>query len=87
VAGVAPVFVSVPRGRIQAAGGQLFGGDLYFGDFLDLPPHTVAVAEAPRVLGLKLSGFEASLRHTFEWHQAQPRRPKDYALEDRLLDP
>ena len=85
VAGVEPDFVDVPRARIQTAGGQLFGRDIYFGDFLDLPPYTEIVEKAPRMLGLTLADFEAALRETFTWYLAQPRRRADYAFEDRLL--
>jgi nucleoside-diphosphate-sugar epimerase len=84
-AGLAPTFVAVPRTRIRAAGGQLFGHDIYFGDFLDLPPYTEVVEKAPRVLGLTLADFETALRETFAWYQTQPRRPADYVFEDRLL--
>ena len=51
IAGVAPAFVAVPRKRIRESGGQLVGGNLYFGEFLDLPPHTEVVEKAPRLLG------------------------------------
>lgn len=84
-AGVTPTFVAVPRTRIRAAGGQLFGRDIYFGDFLDLPPYTEVVEKAPRMLGLVLADFETALRETFGWYETQPRRPADYAFEDRLL--
>ena len=84
-AGVEPRLVPVPRARIQAAGGRVVGGNLYFGEFLDLPPHTEIVEKAPRVLGVTPTLLEDALRAGFAWYQSQPRRPVDYALEERLL--
>src|SRR6185436_6900819 len=48
VAGMTPTFASIPRDAIQAAGGQLMGSNIYFGDYLDLPPHTTVIEKAPR---------------------------------------
>jgi 2'-hydroxyisoflavone reductase len=85
VAGVQPTFVSIPRTTIHAAGGQLFMGNLYFGEYLDLPPHTSVVEKAPRLLGVRPTPIEQALQHGFAWYRAEPRRPADYAFEDRLL--
>jgi 2'-hydroxyisoflavone reductase len=85
VAGVAPVLIPIARDKIRTAGGQLIGPCLYFGEFLDLPPHTEVVEKAERVLGVNLTPLDAALREGFAWYQAQPRRPTDYAWEDRLL--
>ena len=85
VAGVAPRFVSVPRSRIEAAGGQLLGGNLYFGEFLDLPPHTTVIEKAPRILGVRPSALDTALASSYAWYRAQPRRPVDYSFEDTLL--
>jgi nucleoside-diphosphate-sugar epimerase len=85
VAGREPEFVSVPRATIMAAGGQLAGKDLYFGEYLDLPPHTVNVEKARSVLGNVPTPLDTALRLGFEWYKTQPRRPSDYAPEDRLL--
>jgi nucleoside-diphosphate-sugar epimerase len=85
VAGVEPTVVPVPRARIQGAGGQLVGTNLYFGEYLDLPPHTEIVEKAPRLLGVTPTPIEAALRAGFDWYMTQPRRPADYTLEDRLL--
>jgi 2'-hydroxyisoflavone reductase len=85
VAGREPELVSVPRATIATAGGQLAGGNLYFGEFLDLPPHTVNVDKAHQLLGIDPTPLDAALRLGFEWYATQPRRPSDYALEDRLL--
>ena len=84
-AGVSPTFVSVPRATILAAGGQLMMTNLYFGEYLDLPPHVSIVEKAPRLLGVSPTPFETAIGETFAWYTAQPRRPADYAFEDRLL--
>lgn len=85
VAGREAKLVNVPRSTIMSAGGQLAGKDLYFGEYLDLPPHTVNVDKARRVLGVIPTPLETALRLGFEWYATQPRRPSDYAFEDRLL--
>ena len=56
-----PTFVSVPRERIRKAGGQLIGRDLFFGEYLDLPPHTEIVEKAPRLLGVAPTPLERAL--------------------------
>ncbi len=85
VAGCEPELVSVPRATIASAGGQLVGGNLYFGEFLDLPPHTVNVSKARQLLGIVPTPLDRALQSGFEWYATQPRRPSDYAFEDRLL--
>jgi 2'-hydroxyisoflavone reductase len=85
VAGVTPTFVAVPRQRILAAGGQLIGDRLYYGEYLDLPPHTEVVEKVTRLLGLTPTPLEAALREGFRWYLSQPRRPVDYTFEDRLI--
>ncbi|HEX6314934.1 MAG TPA: NAD-dependent epimerase/dehydratase family protein [Gemmatimonadaceae bacterium] len=85
VAGMTATFVSMPRTTILAAGGHAFTGNLYFGEFLDLPPHISVIEKAPRVLGVTPTSLEAALSASFAWYQAQPRRQVDYTFEDRLL--
>jgi 2'-hydroxyisoflavone reductase len=85
VAGVAPMFAPISRATIQAAGGDPFVGNLYFGEFLDLPPHMSVIEKAPRVLGVTPTSLEAALGESFAWYQAQPLRRVDYTFEDRLL--
>ena len=85
VAGIEPAFVPVPRATISAAGGRLVGDGLYFGEFLDLAPHTEVVEKATRLLGVTPTPLEAALRDGFAWYMAEPRRPLDYAFEDRLI--
>jgi nucleoside-diphosphate-sugar epimerase len=85
VAGIAPTLAPVPRRDILAAGGHRFRGNLYFGEYLDLPPMTETVEKVTRLLGVQPSGFEVTLRQGFEWYLTQPRRPVDYTVEDRVL--
>ena len=85
VAGVSARFAPMPRATILAAGGHPFAGNLYFGEFLDIPPHTSAIEKAPRVLGVTPTSLEAALGASFAWYAAQPRRQVDYTFEDRLL--
>ncbi|CAN5802397.1 hypothetical protein BH24ACI5_BH24ACI5_06560 [soil metagenome] len=85
VAGVEATFVSVRREAILAAGGQLVGEPLYFGEFLDLPPHTELVEKTSRLLGVTATSLDSALRGGFAWYTAQARRPVDYAFEDRLI--
>lgn len=85
VAGVEPAFVSMPRQTIHAAGGHPFMGNLYFGEFLDVPVHTSVVEKAAGVLGFTPTPFMAALEVSFEWYQGQPRRRIEYAFEDRLI--
>jgi nucleoside-diphosphate-sugar epimerase len=85
VAGAEPRLVPVPRADIMAKGGSLFMANLYFGEYLDLPPVTEVVEKVTRVLGVRPTAFEEGLRRGFDWYLAQPRRPVDYAFEDRVL--
>jgi 2'-hydroxyisoflavone reductase len=85
VAGIEPTFAAVPREAIHAAGGRLFMGNLYFGEVLDMPPHTSVVDKVERILGLTPTPLDTALRAGYEWYVEQPRRPIDYSFEDRLL--
>jgi hypothetical protein len=80
-----PRFASISRAAIREAGGDAFVGNLYFGEYLDLPPHTSTIEKAPRLLGVTPEKLEAALAKSFAWYQAQPRRQVDYSFEDRLL--
>jgi nucleoside-diphosphate-sugar epimerase len=84
-AGVEPILVPMPRAEIGAAGGQLIGSNLYFGEVLDLPAHTEVVEKAPRLLGVTPTRLDDALAASYAWYRTEPRRPVDYAFEDRLL--
>jgi nucleoside-diphosphate-sugar epimerase len=85
VAGTEPRFVAIPRAAIIEAGGQLVGDNVYFGEYLYLPPITTRIDKARRILGFEPTLFEAALGVTRDWYLTQPRRPIDYSFEDRLL--
>jgi 2'-hydroxyisoflavone reductase len=55
VAGVDAELVPIPREKLLAAGGDLFGPPLYFGVFLDIPPVTVSGDKVRDLLGLDLT--------------------------------
>jgi nucleoside-diphosphate-sugar epimerase len=85
IAGVTPEFAAIPRDAILAAGGHAVMGNLYFGQYLDIPPITTVIEKTPRMLGIEPLALEDGLRATWAWYSAQPRRPRDYSFEDRLL--
>jgi 2'-hydroxyisoflavone reductase len=85
IAGVSPTLVPVPRAAIHAAGGQLIGENVYFGDYLDIGGYTSVVEKAPRLLGAAVTPLETGLETAFAWYRTQPRRVVDYAFENRLL--
>jgi nucleoside-diphosphate-sugar epimerase len=84
-AGVTPTFVSLPRAAIHAAGGHPFARNLYFGEFIDVPPHTSRIEKASRMLGLTPTPLDVALAEGYAWYKAQPRRQRDYSFEDLLL--
>src|SRR4051812_1932126 len=85
VGGATPTFASVPRAAIHDAGGNAFSGNLYFGEYLDLPPHISVVEKAPRLLGVTPTKLDAAIAESFAWYQTQRQRVVDYTFEDRLL--
>lgn len=84
-AGVEPILAAVPRAAIHAAGGQLAGENIYYGEFLDLPPHISVVDKGRRVLGVEPTPLDEALRASYAWYRTQPRRAVDYTFEDGLL--
>jgi nucleoside-diphosphate-sugar epimerase len=61
------------------------GEPLYFGGFLDLFPISQTVEKARRLLGFTPTPLETALAAGHAWYLTQPRRPVDYAFEDRLI--
>ena len=85
-AGIEPTIVPVPRGEIEAAGGEVMGGNLYFGVYYDMPPITQNVSKAERLLGLLPTEFAAGLAETYESYlEKRVDSPIDYAFEDGLI--
>ena len=84
-AGVKPTFAPIPRAAIHAAGGHLFMGHLYFGEFLDLPVHTSSIDKVQDMLDVGPTPLDDALAAGYAWYKTQPARPRDYSFEDRLL--
>src|SRR5205085_5883221 len=82
-AGKEPKFVRSPRERILRAGGNPMGPKLYFGMYYDLPPITMVVNKAQRVLKLKPIDFDTGLKEEYRWYLRNKPYPKpDYSFED-----
>ena len=85
-AGKEPTYVRLQREKILQAGGHPMGPKLYFGMYFDLPPITMVIAEAQRVLKLKPTDFAEGLTDTYRWYERQrPFPPPDYTFENDLI--
>lgn len=85
-AGKKPNIVRIPRDRILMAGGHPLGPQLYFGVYFDMPPITMVINKAQRVLGLQPADFASGLKETYRWYLKHPTTPApDYKFEDGLL--
>ncbi len=85
-AGRHPTLVRVARERIIQAGGHVMHPPLYFGVYFDMPPITMVITKAQRVLTFKPTDFLAGLRETYRWYcRHHVRRPADYSFEDSLM--
>lgn len=79
--------VRVPRERILRSGGHPMGPRLYFGVYFDLPPVTMVISKAQRVLRFKPTPFLDGLKETYRWYLRHHTKPHiDYAFEDALLN-
>jgi nucleoside-diphosphate-sugar epimerase len=79
--------VRVPREKILRAGGHPLGPLLYFGTYYDMPPITMVIAKAQRVLKFKPTLFAEGLKETYRWYIRQRNHiRRDYGFEDSLLD-
>lgn len=78
--------VRMPRELILRMGGSPMGPKLYFGMYFDLPPITMMIAKAQRVLKFKHTDFLAGLKETHKWWKASGQKTnQDYGFEDQLL--
>jgi 2'-hydroxyisoflavone reductase len=86
VMGKVPTLVRVPRDLIVRAGGNAFVEPLYFGQYYDLPPSTMAGGRVKRVLNVAMTPFAAGLRETHKWYlkHGADKKP-DFAFEDKLI--
>ncbi len=81
-----PNIVRIPRDRIYQLGGHPMGPNLYFGVYFDIPPITMIVTKAQRVIGFKATPLQQGLKDTYRWYlRHQPKRTTDYSFEDKLL--
>jgi len=79
--------IRIPRERVYHAGGHVMSSPLYFGFYFDLPPITMIVTKAQRVLGLKPTDFAVGLKETYRWYvRHHTRGTIDYSFEDKLLN-
>jgi hypothetical protein len=87
VAGIkAPELVSIPRDLIVRSGGQVMGGNIYFGTHYDIPAITQIITKAQRMLAFKPFDFEEGLKVTYRAYLKETNHPKqDYSFEDSLL--
>ncbi|MBI4891589.1 MAG: NAD-dependent epimerase/dehydratase family protein [Acidobacteria bacterium] len=77
--------VRIPRERILRCGGHPMGPNLYFGMYFDLPPITMVISKAQRVLTFKPTPFADGLKETYKWYVRNHKRTMDYGFEDHLL--
>jgi nucleoside-diphosphate-sugar epimerase len=78
--------IPLPREAMLEAGGHPMGPKLYFAMYYDVPPITMRIDKARRVLGFMPSNFDDALRRTYEWwRESRPFPPPDYSFEDELL--
>ncbi len=81
-----PNIVRIPRERIYHMGGHPMGPNIYFGIYFDIPPITMIVTKAQRVLGFKPTPLAQGLKETYRWYvRHNQKRQIDYSFEDRLL--
>jgi nucleoside-diphosphate-sugar epimerase len=86
VAGKRALVVRIPRERILRAGGHPMGPKLYFGVYYDLPPITMMVTKAQRVLHLHPTDFVDGLKEQYRWYlRHHERDTSNYSFEDSLL--
>lgn len=85
-AGKKPNIVRIPRERIYQLGGHPMGPNLYFGFYFDVPPITMIVTKAQRVIGFKPTPLAQGLKETYRWYlRHNQKRAIDYTFEDKLL--
>ncbi len=85
-AGKKATIVRIPRERIYQLGGHPMGPKLYFGFYFDVPPVTMIVTKAQRVLSFKPTPLPQGLKETYRWYiRHQAKRQLDFSFEDKLL--
>lgn len=83
----APEMVSIPRDFIVRMGGKPVDGNLYFGNYYDMPAITQIITKAQRMLTFKPVDFEEGLKITFRAYLRETHHPKqDVSFEDQVLN-
>jgi nucleoside-diphosphate-sugar epimerase len=78
--------VRIPRQRILQAGGHPMGPRLYFGVYFDMPPITLVITKAQRVLKFKPIDFLEGLKETYRWYlRNHEKNTSNYPFEDKLI--
>ncbi len=81
-----PHLVHVPRRRLFDAGGHPMHPPIYFAVYYDLPPITMVIAKAQRILKFKATPFGEGLEQTYRWYLRNHKVPKhDFAFENAML--
>ncbi len=77
--------IRMPRELIFRMGGHPMGPKLYFGLYYDLPPITMMIAKAQRILKFKPTDFAVGLKESHKWWKASGQRVSpDYSFEEQL---
>lgn len=85
-AGKQAQIIRVPREVIARNGGNAIGPPMYFGQYLDVPPITMAIGRVKRVLHVSLTPFATGLKETHKWYAKHwPNKRLDFTLEDKLI--
>lgn len=81
------VTARISRHEILRAGGSVMGPkNLYFAAYYDLPPITMIVNKAQRMLRFRATPFAAGLKETYRWYlRHQDRDRSNYPFENMLL--
>ena len=74
------------RELIYRMGGHPMGPKLYFGLYYDLPPITMLIAKAQRILKFKPTDFALGLKESHKWWKAAPQSAPDYSFEEQLWE-
>ncbi len=74
------------RELIYRMGGHPMGPKLYFGLYYDLPPITMLIAKAQRILKFKPTDFALGLKESHKWWKAATQSVPDYSFEEQLWE-
>ena len=74
------------RELIYRMGGHPMGPKLYFGLYYDLPPITMMIAKAQRILKFKPTDFALGLKESHKWWKAATQSAPDYSFEEQLWE-